>query len=253
MRVCASATALLVLSLESACNLVGYAEQSEPSTADDGAILGTGQPREAGAPDAGSLDAGSLDAGRDGQAASLLDANLGAALDARLGDALREGGWWKGLPPDLTCTDGQKCYPVCDPASGACIYDCAAASECQNTCLPQTACEVACDHAETCYMACKEAAQCWLDCQDSRDCEGWCTNGSHCQIDCGNAESCHAMCLAGSSCEVDCGGAADCSAFLCTEEAACLMHCGNDGCAWTCEGKGASCPGNVEVCNRDCP
>lgn len=248
---------LCAATLAAGCALVGYGEQGDPAIASE---AGAATATSSGTPS--WLDGGARDAGEpalDASASALANRDAardptpdGAWTDAALGPWL-DAGWWDGRRPDLRCDQGHACYPVCEEGAGSCVIDCASASTCEATCATGTACAVGCGETDRCEMACKVDSQCWFDCQDSGRCSAWCTTGAGCQVDCTGADSCALMCLDGSSCEVDCSGDVDCSGFSCSVLASCLLHCGDAGCAMDCQGSGASCAGNVQVCNRPCP
>lgn len=254
------ALSLSVATLPAGCALVGYGEQTDPAVTSEAgaATAATGGAQDAGPTrDEGAADAAQPPLDASAAAQSGRDAANDAMSDNALADAAPrvrlDGGWWNGREPDLTCDDGHSCYPVCEQDAGRCVFDCAGASLCEATCATGTACAVGCGDTERCEMACKVDAQCWFGCEDSGRCSAWCTTGARCLVDCTGADSCALMCLDGSSCEVDCSGDVDCSGYSCSVQASCLLYCGDHGCDMDCQGVGASCADDIQVCNRPCP
>ena len=91
--------------------------------------------------------------------------------------------------------------------------------------------------------------------QSDETCEVECSPGASCDISCGGVEKCKPSCAAGSDCEIVCGANSECKDIQCDADARCLLQCSGKECSLRCErgSTRASCPGNVVVCNRECP
>lgn len=135
---------------------------------------------------------------------------------------------------DSTCGCVDQCDATCG-GSDCCTTPCPG-GDCTPVCdVAGCSCNIACANATSCNANCTEGATCVLSCQDAAECAITCTNNSTCYIDCLNADRCDVVhCVNGAQCVLDCSGATSCEFN-------------------SCAGGEQSCPGNITVCNRDCP
>jgi hypothetical protein len=107
--------------------------------------------------------------------------------------------------------------------------------------------DMSCDFKCTsvaCAITCDEANKCKVDCGE---------DSSTCQVSCRGANNCEPKCRSG-SCEFDCTEANNCDHLRCEEGAACLARCtGASNCKWEDCDDPRPCPGDIIVCNRECP
>ncbi len=155
------------------------------------------------------------------------------------------------------CAAGGCDAAVAEPPSGgdACNRTCASDS-CDYTC---THCDCSFDcgqSSETCELDCSAGSACALDCKSTGECELTCEDAT-CDLECANTESCKINCRGDSDCHVACGSAGKCKDVHCDGGARCLLECqGVSECEFnSCRGGSGvtQCPGDVIVCNRDCP
>ena len=106
-----------------------------------------------------------------------------------------------------------------------------------------------------CTLNCAGDCGCAIDCTDANKCIPTCTFGASCSIDCTGAGQCMATCSAGADCDIDCTDSENCGKPRCEGSSQCSIVCTGAGtCGFAvCDGVQTSCPGNVLVCNRDCP
>ncbi len=112
-----------------------------------------------------------------------------------------------------------------------------------------------CEGADSCEVDCKKSAICNIDCSDAESCEYKVKKNAYAEINCNGVEHCEGKCLRDSWCEVDCLDAESCDDIYCKSGAECLLSCaGAAECGFAkCVGGELSCPGDIVVCNRECP
>jgi hypothetical protein len=181
-------------------------------------------------------------------------------------------------------SDGCEAHLPDDPANcGTCDLECGAAEECvggiceSDVCLPSCDCDAICTTSDACNcvggclcdgMVCADncsarcsgaATVCVIDATSvSNLTPFFCGDGATCYVDMsgsgGNLDSGERHCTGpGTSCDINCEDASNCHPY-CLDHAECVLRCaGASNCSfedcWTSE---VSCPGDVEVCGRDC-
>ena len=177
---------------------------------------------------------------------------------------------WSGL---LLCACSLQSVPNPVPTPDAARLDCGhEIATC--VCPPSNTCDIACAEGY-CTPNCSGGARCGVvACSDRTACCAQCSTGSRCDyIDCRNVTDCEVDCSGGSSCGVACGGTT--CEVDCSGGSACLIlrtggllpiftGCGDAGGGGiSCAGDPLAntlpvynvleCPGNMIVCNRQCP
>ncbi|HWN69912.1 MAG TPA: hypothetical protein VNM90_19855, partial [Haliangium sp.] len=114
---------------------------------------------------------------------------------------------------------------------------------------------VICTGAERCESDLSDAGVYKVDCAGSDRCETRADGDILLQLDCAGAERCEATCKDNSYCEIDCQGTDRCDKTRCTDGSTCVLDCtGSERCEFNqCNGTVRQCPGNILVCNGECP
>lgn len=158
------------------------------------------------------------------------DASTGEP-DASTGDPDPDGPWWEDVPLSSPCAAGAAiCSQQCTAAKSPCHFSCS-----------KTYCNQGCDKGTQCRAECN-GTNCGFECRANAVCSTACS-GFGCNI----------SCAAGSDCDHDCRAATGCS-LSCQPGAKCLLrHGASLTASMTCSVPAKTCPGNIVVCNRDCP
>lgn len=153
----------------------------------------------------------------------------------------------------VDCADAERCETEVDEDI-LLQLDCAGSGRCETECKDDSYCEIDCLGGERCENTCKDKSHCEIGCQGSDRCENTC-NKSHCEIDCRGSDRCETDCKDKSYCEIDCQGADRCDKVKCTKGSTCVLDCtDSEDCGFqTCNGTVRQCPGNILVCNGECP
>lgn len=180
----------------------------------------TGEPDSStGNPDAGAGDADA--------STSDPDASTGTP-DAGTGDP--GGPWWESVPKSSPCTALPTCPQQCTAATSPCHFEC-----------NKTSCSQVCDKGTQCRAECS-GTSCGFECRANAVCSTSCSG-----------LGCNVSCAAGSNCDHECRGATGCS-LNCEVGAKCLLrHSTSLTANLNCSVPVKACPGNIVVCNRDCP
>lgn len=135
---------------------------------------------------------------------------------------------------NVSCAPGERCRFVSEPAQIGNVQ-CTEADKCQATL-----------HTSSVYK---------VDCTDAERCDTACVNDTLCEVDCAGTDRCSNICVAGSDCEIECHGSDRCDKLICAGGSRCLAHCGDsESCDFlVCTGEVRHCPGNIIVCNGECP
>jgi hypothetical protein len=114
---------------------------------------------------------------------------------------------------------------------------------------------VICTDADRCESELSDAGVYKVDCAATGRCTTTCDDDMLCDIDCAGSDRCKAQCEDGSNCEIDCLATGRCNEIKCTGGSECLLDCtGADECEFQkCDGEVRQCPGDILVCNRECP
>jgi hypothetical protein len=132
-------------------------------------------------------------------------------------------------------------------------------------CEPGERCDFRNDHDQDGNVSCSGADRCdaklrddsvyKVDCADTDRCDVECKDDMLCEVDCAGSDRCQTECKDDTVCEIDCKGADKCNEVRCTDDSECLLHCEDaDKCNFKkCDGQVRQCPGNILVCNRECP
>ncbi len=132
-------------------------------------------------------------------------------------------------------------------------------------CAPGERCEFESERGQDGNVSCTGADRCEseldddgvykVDCADTRRCEVECDGDMLCDVNCAGSDRCQTECKDDSVCEIDCKGSDRCNEVKCHDNSQCLLHCEDaNKCQFAkCEGQVRQCPGNILVCNRECP
>jgi hypothetical protein len=114
---------------------------------------------------------------------------------------------------------------------------------------------VSCTDADRCTAKLRNDSVYKVDCADTGRCDVECRDDMLAEVDCAGSDRCQTDCKDGSACEIDCQGADKCNEIRCTGGSECLLHCEDaNKCGFKkCDGQVRQCPGNILVCNAECP
>jgi hypothetical protein len=132
---------------------------------------------------------------------------------------------------------------------------CAPGERCDFGSEPDQDGNVSCTGADRCEADLRHDGIYKVDCADTDRCDVECRDDMLCDVDCAGSDRCKTECKDDSVCEIDCKGADKCNEVRCTDDSECLLHCEDaDKCNFKkCDGEVRQCPGNILVCNRECP
>jgi hypothetical protein len=154
----------------------------------------------------------------------------------------------------VVCTGADRCESELSD-DGVYKVDCAGADRCETEVKDDMLVQLDCAGTERCDTEVKDDSYIEIECEDSERCVTKIRDDSYAEIDCQGAERCETECKDDSYCEIDCQGADHCDKTRCTGGSTCVLDCtGADDCGFkTCNGQVRQCPGNVLVCNGQCP
>lgn len=144
-------------------------------------------------------------------------------------------------PPDAGESDAGVCAATCTSVGCSCPTGCS--------------CDLTCADALCDPRCAGDTTVCTIDASGSTNVEGRCDDGATCTIDATGVTNLSYECGGGgATCDVDCNGATSCS-VRCAPGGVCLLRCAEaTSCAMDrCPGGETTCPGDVIVCNRECP
>ena len=160
----------------------------------------------------------------------------------------------EGQDGSVICTGADRCESNLSEG-GVYKVDCAEAGRCETKADEDMLVQLDCAGSDRCETECKDDSHCEIDCQSAGRCETECKDDSSCEIDCQGAGRCETECKDDSFCEIDCQGADRCDDVKCTKGSTCVLDCtDSDRCGFKkCDGPVRQCPGNILVCNGECP
>lgn len=163
-------------------------------------------------------------------------------------------GWSGCAAGGTTYTEGVSVHLRVEVDEGASV-SCPPGERCRFVSRPAQIGNVQCTEADRCDTTLLSSSVYKVDCTDADQCSSTCVNDTMCEVDCAGTGRCKNLCVAGSDCEIECHGADRCDKLICTGGSRCLVHCGDaESCDFqVCTGEVRHCPGNILVCNGECP